>query len=358
MRQPEAVTAEDVAGLIRGRVREAFQLAEDKHARDPYAMSASRVGGCTREAAYRLAGTPPTDPGNQGLRRQAWLGTWLHRGFMPMLRLRLGRARTEVPITLRTGGIELPGRFDLWARRRSSGDIVIDGKTVAPYGLEWVRRDGMRDKDRLQLRTYAAGLVQAGATVRWIVAVYFDRASGDDEVIVEPFGPREYAETMERITQLIDMARDPDTAPRDERGPGLSVICDGCPWLRRCWGEAARPGEAGPAQARTLGGTADGIREALELYDAARKRESDAKKDKDFARAILSEGRPDVYGDLQLGWGSPGREKEDELALYKEAWSLTHSGLDPRDLLAIEGVPVPMKPGSRPAIQVTRKGQG
>jgi hypothetical protein len=65
-----------------------------------------------------------------------------------------------------------------------------------------------------------------------------------------------------------------------------------------------------------------------------------------------------VYGDLQLGWGSPGREKEDELALYKEAWSLTHSGLDPRDLLAIEGVPVPMKPGSRPAIQVTRKGQG
>jgi hypothetical protein len=218
MRQPEAVTAEDVAGLIRGRVREAFQLAEDKHARDPYAMSASRVGGCTREAAYRLAGTPPTDPGNQGLRRQAWLGTWFHRGFMPMLRLRLGRARTEVPITLRTGGIELPGRFDLWARRRSSGDIVIDGKTVAPYGLEWVRRDGMRDKDRLQLRTYAAGLVQAGATVRWIVAVYFDRASGDDEVIVEPFGPREYAETMERITQLIDMARDPDTAPRDERG--------------------------------------------------------------------------------------------------------------------------------------------
>lgn len=344
--------ADQVQALIREKVRSAFRSANRS---DPrlldLTLSMSSLGACTRQGAYKLAGTPADvefDPLSDE-KRMAWLGTWQHRGLLPLLRRVMRRSRTEVPVTLSASGITIKGSVDLWWK-----DTVVDVKTKTQYGVERARTYGPYEKEWHQVRGYAAGLVQSrGADIRWIALVLLDRATGDSETFVRPYGADEAEHVDDRIADLVVASRNPGMTERDERGPGLSVICDGCPFLRRCWGQDATPGQSG-AQ-KNLAVDPDVVASALTMYDDARQREKQAKDDREFARLIL-QGQPEgTYGDMVLGWSKASNGGN---VAKPKAWdALTAGGVDLEGIANVAGVDLPRTPPGSPSIKVTHRGE-
>lgn len=298
-RQPGAevssapATAEQVADELRAATAAAFRAASAQRQRHPHHLGISSLGGCTRRAAYALARVEPSDdpPPREG--RAANLGTWEHEGLLPRLAEQLGpQAQTEVPVVLRAAGIEIPGTADLVR----DPVVVEDLKTVGEHRLGRVRREGDPFyPHRMQAGGYALARLQDGHPTTWFGWHYLDRASGDEEIMVRPFTNRDALQVVDRVQTLVDWAAgDPDYAPRDERGPGLSFACDECPFLRRCWGEDAEPGQVG-AQAVQVRSDADAV-EQLARYLDARDRETAAKAEKKDAEAALSRTRFGTYG--------------------------------------------------------------
>lgn len=306
---------DEVTERIRRGVREACREASrtKQQARpSPFGLSLSALGGCTRQAAYRAAGTDPSDPelgwdledlaAYKATRddmpddvvrtpsgRAALLGTWLHEGLLPHLADALsdpgdGEASYEVPVQLRAGDQEIPGTLDLIAP-----GLVLDLKG---YGRRAPGPHPYRTH-LIQVAAYGLAAWQAGADVRHVAWLYLDMATGEDRVIVQEFSPELVDLVRFRVFEVQKHAQDPDTAPRDEAGPGQSVVCDSCPWLRRCWGEFARPGRTGPQG--QLARTDDQVEAALAAYHREVQRESDAKRAKERYRAIFLHG-PDGDG--------------------------------------------------------------
>ncbi|BDT39574.1 hypothetical protein [Streptomyces yaizuensis] len=295
--QPETVfgSADDVAAAVDRAVGEAFAhvTAEHQTARGDslFALTMSGLGGCRRQAAYRLAATEPTDPDLvAGEHRTANLGTAVHRILLPALAHVLpGPAAAEAPVVLQDGSARgVPGTTDLWWEPARA---VIDLKTVGEHKLDRVLTRGESPEHRKQVGGYALA-----KDARWVVWLYLDRSTGCHAVVVEEFGPAFRAEVWERVWEIQRLARDPDFAPRDEHGPGLSYVCDGCPWLRRCWGRDARTGVRG-AQSH-IAMTDPQVETALGMYCAHRDEESRHKKLKNFWREVATGGgrKPGPYG--------------------------------------------------------------
>lgn len=295
---PVAATAEDERRELEAATRRAFVAESASRRRDPHHFSLSKLGGCRRAAAYTIAKTPPSDPDlpvSEG--RAANLGTWQHAGLLPRLAEQMPGARVEVPVTLRWAGLSIPGSIDL-----DKPSTVLDLKTVGEYRLSGVvRKYAAYDSHWFQAGGYGLARLQEGRPPRYIAFHYLDRANGDECIVVNPF-TNAYAQAVtDRIEELVEMAESPDTAPRDERGPGLSFSCDECPFLRRCWGPDAQPGDT-----RAVAVHDDPDREAaLLLYDDARAREGQAKKDKDYALALLADTPYGQYGRGNYGRGNP-----------------------------------------------------
>jgi hypothetical protein len=296
----ELTTVDAVRDMFVDASRTAFLAESADNPHDPLRLSMSGLGGCSRAAAYQLSGTPPSDVPPPDEKRAAHLGTWQHAGLLPRLAAALpGETLVEAPVELAVAGVRVPGRLDL----ALIGDavVVLDLKTVGEWRLHGVRRSGAYEDHRLQVRGYALALHQSGRAVRWVVWLYMDRANGQLEVIVEPFSNAAALAVVERIRTLMWFAEQgPESAPREARGPGLSFACDGCPWLRACWGEGAQSGVVGGQ--RHLARDDPGTAAALALYDDARRRLSEAKADQEFARAILDGKAPGTYGTWKLRW--------------------------------------------------------
>lgn len=235
-----------------------------------WGLSMSGLGGCTRQAVYRLAEVEPSDPAlaYDSEARQAMIGTWIHAGFLPQLPNVLHHAEIELPLELSVWvtdpdgtrrEVVISGTTDCYSNVMGGG--VLDLKTLNAYKLGGVDHDGVYAAHRRQVRGYATAARQWGMAVAWVAWLYMDRSTGEVLVALEPFGQEEEEETLEHIQRLWGMRQAPDYAPRTERGPGLSVVCDGCPWLRRCWGPEAKPGDSAALQ----------VHEAAEIALAARK---------------------------------------------------------------------------------------
>lgn len=298
-------TAAEVSTAVRAAVGEAFTTANAEHQRDPHRLSMSKLGGCTRQAAYMVAGTEVSDVPLAEEGRAANLGTWQHAGLLPLLAKHLPDARYETPVVLSAAGLTIGGQVDLdWA------DVVMDLKTVGERRLHGVRRSGAFADHRAQVMGYVLARVQMGIPTRWAVWTYLDRASGDVEVVVEPFTNAAMLAVIDRVEEIVRWAETPDQAPRDNRGPGLSFACDRCPWLRRCWGEDATPGQTG-AQ-RLLARDEPGKAAMAALYDDASARVSAGKLDQEFAKLVLDGTRPGIYGPWAVRRGKSGGTHLDE----------------------------------------------
>lgn len=321
-----AVLDEDaLAAFTRDTVTAAFaaENAALQADRDPTALSMSGLGGCTKACAYAIAGTPPSDVPPAEDARQAVLGVWIHLHLLPWMAKLIGPAAVyEKPVQLRAAGLTIPGTLDL-----AAPGVCWDVKSVKEWRLHGVRRRGTYAEHRLQVLGYGLGLYQAGFPVNWIVWLYIDRSTGEVHVEAERFTNRAALAVVDRVELIRFHAQRPDQAPRDGRGPGVSLACDRCPWLRRCWGDGARPGQTG-AQ-RVLAATPDGVEQALRLYAEAAAAESAAKKDKDFAKLVLTDVPTGDYGRWTLGRGRPGEMLDQQRV---------------RDDYAARGVPIPLMP--------------
>lgn len=302
-------TAQDVADYTRDLVYRAF-LAENLASqadRDPTALSMSGLGGCTRACAYSVARTPPTDVAPREDARQAMLGVWIDRHLLPRMAEIAGpEATIQQPVRLTVGNLVISGTLDL-----ALPEVVWDLKTVKEWRLHGVRRRGTYSEHRVQVMGYALARYQAGHPVKWVCFLYMDRSTGDIHVEVERFTNAAALAVIERVEQIKFHAADgPDRAPREARGPGLSFACDRCPWLRRCWGDDAKPGKKGPQ--RTIAATREGIEYALALYAAGTVAGGQADKDQEFAKLILDGVPPGTYGGWQLKRGKAGSTVDHE----------------------------------------------
>lgn len=317
----------ELAELIQDLVAAAFEsentrLQED---RDPTALTMSGLGGCTRRNAYAIAAVEASDVHPPEQARQALLGTGIHLWFLPALArvitARLGLvAEVEKRVALHAAGITIVGQLDL-----AYANIVLDLKTVREWRLHGVRRRGDRgayDEHQVQVGGYGLAEWQAGRPVDKLIFLYMDRTTGEVHPVIQPFDNNAAVAVLDRVDALVAFAEKPDTAPREGRGPGISLACDRCPWLRRCWGPDAAPGQPGP-QVR-LAETPDGLVEILKLSLAATGVASQAKADKDFAKVVLSRTTDGSYGGYTLTRGKDS-EREDVDAMRQ---ILTDLGID------------------------------
>jgi hypothetical protein len=347
-------SAPEVQARIKKAFHDAFTAAtrEGQLAReDLFGLSLSALGGCIKAAAYALAGTPPSDPelayAYQGW-PQALLGTWQHEGLLPWLAYALGGeygggfdgVSIEERVTLRVHPHTIAGSLDLWWETEG---LVLDLKTVGEHKLNRVLVDGRAyHPHRLQVAGYALAKQRAGHTVRWIVWAYMDRANGDLELVIEPFTVELAAAVVARVGEIQWWAQRPDEAPREEHGPGLSLACDGCARLRRCWGEDAAPGHTGP-QAAVLGATSEAVDFAMNEYKRLGQEETRIKAERKFWREVFSRWPSwTPAGKWQHYTGKSRAEDDKEAAVA---------------LLKRHGIPVPTKPrkGSLYVVSSTRK---
>lgn len=313
---PAVRDRDTLVSLLEDAAAETFlvETARRQADRVPTALSMSGLGGCSRANAYSLAGVPASDARQPEEGRAALLGTGIHDWFLPVYgRILAARGARDVavekPVVLRAAGVEIPGHLDL-----AFDDTIFDLKTVAQHRLAGVlRRNAAYDEHHVQVFGYALAELQAGRDVRWVVFGYMDRTTGEVRIVVEEFTNGAAMEVIQRITDLKRLAdRDPEAAPREGRGPGLSLACDRCPWLRRCWGPNARPRETG-AQV-VAAGDYEGLVHALALYAGAAAAGTAAQKDKDFAKLVLAATRSGTYGGYKIRHGDPV-EVDDEAAM-------------------------------------------
>lgn len=269
-------------------------------ARPAHMLSLSGIGRCTRRAAYALAGTPPSDQHPVREQKAANLGTILHDAMVPSLAAQLG-ATFELPVILKAAGLALPGRYDIYDLDNAD---LIDLKSVGEHRLSRVRRFGVFREHRVQGMAYALALYQAGLPVRTVTFLYVDRARGDHETISLPFTRANALKVIDRVSELKFAAISPDDAVRDPDGrrrrigPGWSFECDDCPFLRRCWGPDAQPGQRDIAAHRPV--DAAEVQAACAALVAARDAMNEAKLTMEFHRTRLSHAVPTTYGKYKI----------------------------------------------------------
>lgn len=235
----------EVAGIVKAAVGRAFEAESATRQRDPHNLGISALAGCTRFAAYAIAGTPASDQVDAREGRAANLGTWEHNGLLPRVADEFSHGATEVDVTLKAAGLTIPGHIDL-----DVPSMVLDLKTVGEWRLQAVRQSGAFCDHVMQVAAYAVAKLQAGQPPQWLVILYLDRANGDEQAFVIPFTNEHVMMVIDRVAEIRRWAEDdPDTTPRRDAsgaamsGPGYSFKCNECPWLRRCWGPDAQPGQ-------------------------------------------------------------------------------------------------------------------
>jgi hypothetical protein len=337
-----------------GRAYAAANARGQRARRRLFGLSMSYLGGCRRESAYRIAGCEPDAQYvavmSEEQARAAMVGTWIHDGLLPELAALLAGGDHEMfcELVAPVGPsddqgviplVKVDGSADCYTRAAGGG--VIDLKTVGAFKLGDIEVYGPRNRHRTQVRGYAAALVQAGLPVAWTAWVYLDRGDGSVKTVVEPFGREEYVAVLRRVKHLVDLAQDPDQAPRDENGPGLSWVCDGCPFLRRCWGEGAEPGSA---RAVAVHDDED-IAYAGEQVVALRKEYNALEKKIDFFKAQVGKPTAGQYGGISVSYGKDGT-KPDVPAMIKRLEELG------------ERIPMVPKAGSTYIRRATSKKKG
>jgi hypothetical protein len=239
-------TAGEVEGVVKSSISQAFRAESATRQRDPWHLGISALSGCTRAAAHAIARTEPSDVVEAGEGRHANLGTWEHAGLLPRLTDQYEGGRNEVPVTLRAAGMNIPGHVDL-----DVPGAILDLKTVGEWRLQAVLRSGAFPGHVMQTAAYAVAKLQAGHPIQWLIIFYLDRANGDERVVVTPFTNEHVMLVIDRVAELKAWADNPDSAPRRDAngepmyGPGFTFACNECPFLRRCWGDDARPNERG-----------------------------------------------------------------------------------------------------------------
>lgn len=313
-------------------------------------LGPSSIGTCRRRAGFEHHRVPVSNPENvTGL--PAILGTWVHAGALATMKAEWGTLiETVVEDDVLCGhvdGIDLPNPIRVQAglpEVAGAPDVVqVDDLKTRRDGrmVDYVRNRGPKIGELFQVHLYGdllrrgkvkplqrqKRLAEVGPLpVETVRLRYFARTGeeGAEHVHEQPYDPDITAAALEWVDE-VRRSESPADLNRDEDGPGLSVICDNCPFRTACWGDLDPDGAA--PQSQLIVTDAD-LASTLADYDEARAVERDAKARKDKARKVLDDTDPAIYTDgeqaFKLGWsgGSTGDPKPDVdamVALFNEA---------------------------------------
>ncbi|MFD7499543.1 PD-(D/E)XK nuclease family protein [Streptomyces sp. NPDC059850] len=316
---------------------------------------------CARRAGYLLHGRTPTDGGEK---RKAILGTWLHDGILDAAREEYGwlverrvedqtvRGHIDAVQLDSTTAARLPKR--LRPTLPAEQTTVEDVKTKSTYQWDSILRYGASEAELRQVYLYADLLGTEGfASVRGqrqlaylgpvpvgrIRFRFINRDNGDDH-IQEIAYEAARARRARWWVQQVRAAATPEELPRTFQGPGISVICDHCPFRTACWG----PLGTGRAPQSQLIHDDEERTNALAEYAEVSEQIKPLKDRQKFLRAQLDGSEPGVYGDNALKWSGGNPTKVDDVeamaTLYRRA-----------------GLEVPMVPDAA-AMKVTLKEAG
>nr|WSZ96814.1 PD-(D/E)XK nuclease family protein [Streptomyces sp. NBC_00857] len=322
---------------------------------------------CARRAGYLLHGRTPTDGGEK---RKAILGTWLHAGILAAAREEHGwiieRRVEDDTIRGHIDAVQLDSHTAARLPRRLRPSLpaeettVEDVKTKSTYQWDNVVRYGATEAEIRQVLLYAdllrsEGFADVGGQrqlarlgplrVGRIRFRFINRDNGDDHV-------QEMAYSAERASgarwwvQQVRQAQSPEELPRTFEGPGLSAICDHCPFKTACWGSVA----AG-RRPQSILIHSDAEREAtLKEYVEVANEMKPLKNRLTFLRSKLDGSEPGVYGDNVLSWSGGNPTKVDDVeamvALYRQADVEVPVAPDTAAMktqLKAAGIPVPVQ---------------
>lgn len=304
----------------------------------------SSVGGCRRKAGYEVAGVPKTD---SPPKMHAVLGTWIHKGALATLEREYG-CLTEIKVEnevvkgsmdalyldeAHLSRLRKRGRY----AKAMDGLLVEDVKTRGYFGFQLVQENGPRRSELFQTHIYTWLLRIGAATDRRLAGIgevpveqirlrYVSRDNGQEHIEEFPYDPDVTSEAIEWLAKVMDVAlgpEGPDALPRDEDGPGLSFLCDGCVFLTRCWGPERPDGRM--RQANLLHDD-DEVALALVEYDALRKAASELKSARDLNRAKVDAAMEGQYGDWVIGWSQAQAKAKVDLAGLVDL--VTEAGLE------------------------------
>ncbi|MER7047966.1 PD-(D/E)XK nuclease family protein [Streptomyces jumonjinensis] len=322
---------------------------------------------CARRAGYLLHGRTPTDTGEK---RKAILGTWLHEGLLTAARQEYGwiierRVEDELlrghidAVQLDSGtAARLPKRL----RPSLPADeiTVEDVKTKSLRVWDNVLRRGATEAELRQAYLYADLLSTRGFAdikgqrqlarlgplpVGKIRFRFLNRDSGDDHVQEIPYGA-DRGRGARWWVQQVRSAATPEELPRTLDGPGLSSICDNCPYRTACWGPIASGRCPQTILVRDDAERAAALAEYVEVSN-----EMKPLKDKlKLLRAKLDGTDAGAYGDNVLTWsgGNPTRTDDvDAMAtLFRRAGLTVPMSPDVDEMkaqLKRAGIPVPVR---------------
>ena len=314
---------------------------------------------CSRRSGYILAGAERT---NAGDKRAAILGTYIHKGLLEDARREYGWLveRTVTDDTLR-GHIDVvqldaatAARLPKRHRPVEPAEVVTveDVKTKSSRVWDRVVRYGPTAAEMRQVLLYADLLRTVGfadipgqrylhrlgpVDVRRIRFRFVCRDTGEEHIQEFPFDEWLAVEARWWVDRVMEAAS-PEELRRDHDGPGLSVVCDNCPFVDACWPGVA-PGK--PAQTILIHDDEDRAK-ALADYVRAHERYRESKRVKETVRAMLDDSPEGTYGDNHLGWGGGNDKEETDVAAMVEEF-------ENADLV------VPMVPDEKAMIQILRR---
>ncbi len=322
---------------------------------------------CARRAGYLLHGRTPTDVGEK---RKAILGTWLHAGILDAAREEYGwlveRRVEDETVRGHIDAVQLDSATAARLPKRlrptlpAEETTVEDVKTKSTYQWDSVLRYGASEAELRQVYLYADLLGTEGfASVRGqrqlahlgpvpvarIRFRFINRDSGDDHV-QEIAYEADRARRARWWVQQVRAAASPEELPRTFQGPGISAICDHCPFRTACWG----PLVAGRYPQSQLIHDDEERAKALAEYAEVSEQIKPLKDRQKFLRAQLEGSEPGVYGDNVLKWSGGNPTKVDDVeamvALYRRAGlqvPMVPDAASMKATLKEVGIPVPTR---------------
>jgi hypothetical protein len=195
------------------------------------AVGPSELGmGCSRQIAYRLAGTVPVNMTVDPL--AAVVGRAMHT-WMAQLFAALGppgRYLVEHAITFRG----VPGTLDLYDRRNRT---VIDWKFPRKAKVNRMRASGPPRHYIWQGQVYAAGLAAAGEAPVRIAVVYLpvDGTLADALAFAWPVAPLVAEEAVDRLDTVAGQLGNDAEGHPGQVPAQPSRLCPWCPYHRPQW---------------------------------------------------------------------------------------------------------------------------
>lgn len=324
-----------------------------------WSIGPSDVGDCKRRLWYK--NLPPDDLVRAWTdTREAEAGKMLHNEITR-------RRKMIYPWRLFAFKVRIPGldrEYEIDEYDPITGKVV-DYKTAGDYKWRRVGDYGPDHGVRGQLLSYGYALEALGYPVTGLIAMYYKRENGHDEVHYIDYS-REAAEAVidellgyvQALDMLNEDGSDPDMVdmlfPRspERLGPD-DALCSRCPFRNHCWNvPAAESAGRGPYSYTVLGSDpeAEKIEETIGELVVAREGRLAAETVEKEVKLRLDGITPRRYGDYE-GWEKRGALRDDTKGYIERIAFLYDMPEDQRP--AFDEIEMP-KRRDRSSIQWTR----